>query len=364
MTPCCNEQYLTHIKRIKANQQLPFSPMAPPILPPAEEMPVPVPTSPAYITPPRPTMTPSQPTVPVPELNQPGFTNPGGMPMQNPANIPMQNAANMPMQNAANMPMQNAANMPMQNPQPTPSGTNPSYIQIPSPISFDWQLSGGTAPLSPILAGDVTDFIGRENPNITVGVSSNLEGTFEVPPNPLLPEQYQNILDYNTVQYANGFYRTQIGRLVLVQHLIGSNNIATRYGYLVAVGTNYILLQDAIGNIALVDSYSIKYFYVFYHTTVLPPTNLNQVNSSATALQEYNTEASENILESEAFVMPEVQIGQEIQFSDLPSSFSQENRAAEQQASPQPSESVNNRLIWLADSIPQEAKDIMEKMRL
>ena len=340
MTPCCNEQYLTRIKRIKANQQLPFSPMAPPIVPPSEEIPVPVPTSPANITPPRPTMAPSPTTIPVPEVNQPGFTNPG------------------------NMPMQNTANMPMQNAQPIPSGTNPSYIQIPSPISFDWQLTGGTAPLSPMLAGDVTDFIGRENPNITVGVSSNLEGTFEVPPNPLLPEQYQNILDYNTVQYANGFYRTQIGRLVLVQHLIGSNNIATRYGYLVAVGTNYILLQDAIGNIALVDSYSIKYFYVFYHTTVLPPTNLNQVNSSAATLQDGNIETSEDNLESEAFVMPAVQIGQEIQFSDLPPSSSPENRVAEQQGSPQPYEPVNSRLVWLADSIPQEAKDIMEKMRL
>ena len=35
---------------------------------------------------------------------------------------------------------------------------------------------------------------------------------FRVPANPLLPEEYSEFLDYNSLQYLNGFFRTQIGR--------------------------------------------------------------------------------------------------------------------------------------------------------
>ena len=36
---------------------------------------------------------------------------------------------------------------------------------------------------------------------------------FKVPANPLLPEEYSEILDYNAIQYLNGIYRTQIGEI-------------------------------------------------------------------------------------------------------------------------------------------------------
>ena len=48
---------------------------------------------------------------------------------------------------------------------------------------------------------------------------------FNVPPNPLLPEEYREVLDYNSIQYLNGFFRTQIGRYVRVEQLVGSNII-------------------------------------------------------------------------------------------------------------------------------------------
>lgn len=95
--------------------------------------------------------------------------------------------------------------------------------------------------------------------------------TFSVPPNPLLPEGYNEILDYNSVQYMNGIFRTQIGRYVRIQQLVGSNITEDYEGFLIGVGINYIILQDyANGNIRILDIYGIKSMYVYYSELVNP----------------------------------------------------------------------------------------------
>ena len=89
--------------------------------------------------------------------------------------------------------------------------------------------------------------------------------TFHVPANPLLPQDYNEVLDYNAVQYLNGIFRTQIGRYVKVSQLMGSNTLEEFEGYLIGVGINYIILQDYItGNIRILDIYGIKNMYVYY----------------------------------------------------------------------------------------------------
>ncbi len=89
--------------------------------------------------------------------------------------------------------------------------------------------------------------------------------TFQVPANPLLPQDYNEILDYNAGQYLNGIFRTQIGRYVKVSQLVGSNTLEEFEGYLIGVGINYIILQDYItGNIRILDIYGIKNMYVYY----------------------------------------------------------------------------------------------------
>jgi hypothetical protein len=89
--------------------------------------------------------------------------------------------------------------------------------------------------------------------------------TFTVPANPLLPEEYSEVLDYNALQYMNGIFRTQIGRLVRVQQLIGSNTIQDLDGFLIGVGINYIILQEYSNeDIRIIDIYGIKQMYVYY----------------------------------------------------------------------------------------------------
>lgn len=100
--------------------------------------------------------------------------------------------------------------------------------------------------------------------NITPGIPS-----FSVPTNPLLPPGYQETLDYSSLQYANGFYRTQIGRYVRIDQLLGSSNMTTQEGFLIGVGFNYIILQEGYtGNILVVDIYSIKNMYVYYQDRI------------------------------------------------------------------------------------------------
>ena len=107
------------------------------------------------------------------------------------------------------------------------------------------------------------------NPNPDPVLPENPQ--FQVPANPLLPPGYQEVLNYENLQYMNGFLRTQIGKYLRVEQLVTSNQIEDRFGYLVGVGLNYILLQQAgTGNISAIDYYSIKYVYVYYNQSEVP----------------------------------------------------------------------------------------------
>ena len=87
----------------------------------------------------------------------------------------------------------------------------------------------------------------------------------------MLPEEYSEILDYNSIQYLNGIFRTQIGRFVRVEQLVGSNTLQEYDGFLIGVGINYIILQEySNNNIRIMDIYGIKNMYVYYTNVTRP----------------------------------------------------------------------------------------------
>lgn len=91
--------------------------------------------------------------------------------------------------------------------------------------------------------------------------------TLTVPANPLLPSQYATTLDYESLQYLNGYLRTQIGKYVEAEFLVGSTNISTMFGRLAGVGLNYILIEDiATGDVSACDFYNIKFFRSHAHS--------------------------------------------------------------------------------------------------
>ncbi len=72
--------------------------------------------------------------------------------------------------------------------------------------------------------------------------------------------------------YTPAFLRQQIGKLVRVEFLIGTNNLTDRIGILEDVGASYILLRSLEGGVlTYADIYSIKFVtispYPFPQTT-------------------------------------------------------------------------------------------------
>ena len=105
-------------------------------------------------------------------------------------------------------------------------------------------------------------------PSIPSAPASPTTPTIQVPVNPLLPPENRQVLDYESLQYLNGFLRTQIGKYVEVEFLIGTTNRVMRSGRLIGMGINYILLLDVeTQDIVACDFYNIKFVKFYYRSS-------------------------------------------------------------------------------------------------
>ncbi|MDD6880063.1 MAG: hypothetical protein PUE18_00610, partial [Firmicutes bacterium] len=56
-----------------------------------------------------------------------------------------------------------------------------------------------------------------------------------------------------------------------IEQLVSTDRTEDRLGFLVGVGSNFIILQDiSTGNIMVIDIFSIRLTYVYYSSAVLP----------------------------------------------------------------------------------------------
>lgn len=68
-----------------------------------------------------------------------------------------------------------------------------------------------------------------------------------------------------SLEYMNGYLKSQIGRRVKVDFLIGTGTFLDKTGVLVGVGANYILINETeTDDVVLCDFYAIK-FVTFYY---------------------------------------------------------------------------------------------------
>ena len=81
-------------------------------------------------------------------------------------------------------------------------------------------------------------------------------------------------IDQNTPEiltnniYTPAFLREQIGKLMRVEFLIGTNNLTDRVGILEDVGASYIILRSIENdNIVYCDIYSIKFITIARRTS-------------------------------------------------------------------------------------------------
>lgn len=141
---------------------------------------------------------------------------------------------------------------------PQAGSTSPSYINP----NTAFQSNTTSVPL---IYQNMTDYVNSLENN---GQQTPI---FAVPSSPLMPPEYEQTIDYESIQYMNGFLHTQIGRYMRVEQMIGSDSTEDRYGFLVGVGNNYVLLQDiSNGNVAIVDLYTIKYVYMYCGEPIFP----------------------------------------------------------------------------------------------
>jgi hypothetical protein len=82
---------------------------------------------------------------------------------------------------------------------------------------------------------------------------------------PISPSTQPMPMTAESLQYMNGFLRTQIGRPVKVDFLIGTNTLVDRTGILLGVGVNYILINEIeTDDVIACDFYNIKFIKFFY----------------------------------------------------------------------------------------------------
>lgn len=68
-----------------------------------------------------------------------------------------------------------------------------------------------------------------------------------------------------SIQYLNGFLRSQIGRRVRIDFLVGNNCLVTKDGFLLAVGANFLLINPTdTDDIMACDFYNIKFIKIYY----------------------------------------------------------------------------------------------------
>ncbi len=106
------------------------------------------------------------------------------------------------------------------------------------PVPGPQTQAGAGSPVQPVPPAAAADF-----PSLAAGLTGGPTMTLDNP------------------QFVPGFLRTQIGRTVRVEFLIGTNGpLVDRVGTLIGVGTSYILIQPIeTDDVLLCDLYAIKF---------------------------------------------------------------------------------------------------------
>lgn len=120
-------------------------------------------------------------------------------------------------------------------------------------------------PMMPMMPMGQMDQVGVPP---TAGAATPLGTTTGIQPTniasvPIVPSQIeQPVMD---IEYTQGYLKTQIGRKVKVEFLIGTNNTEDREGTLVDVGISYIIINEVeTDDLLLCDIYSIKFVRFYF----------------------------------------------------------------------------------------------------
>ncbi len=136
-------------------------------------------------------------------------------------------------------------------------------IDYPTGVPYDADYNLSIPPNSPTYTQTPTTTLNSamnmqamSQPTTDINQAGNVAITDFSNPFPVTPE---------SIQYLNGFIRTQIGRRITVTFLVGSNLLEEKSGFLLGVGANYILINELDTNdLTACDFYNIKFIRFYY----------------------------------------------------------------------------------------------------
>lgn len=164
---------------------------------------------------------------------------------------------------------------PMQSQMSTPQMPQMAGMQSPMNMQgmgqqhMGQQTSQQTRRLDPISFSEMTPYLSEVQ---TQNIGNQASDTsISLPQSPMTGLDFTQTIDVTDVQAFTGFLSTQIGRYMRVEQLIGSNIVEDRFGFLVGIGTNFIILQEiTTGNIMVLDLFTIRMTYIYYSQPIFP----------------------------------------------------------------------------------------------
>ena len=157
-------------------------------------------------------------------------------------------------------PMQQPMYQPMQSQMSTPQMQQAAAMQ---------QATQQTRRMDPISFSEMTPYLSEVQAQ-NIGNQAN-DTSISLPQSPMTGLDFTQTIDVTDVQAFTGFLSTQIGRYMRVEQLIGSNIVEDRFGFLVGLGTNFIILQEiTTGNIMVLDLFTIRMTYIYYSQPIFP----------------------------------------------------------------------------------------------
>ncbi len=77
---------------------------------------------------------------------------------------------------------------------------------------------------------------------------------------PITPTTEPQAMTLQSTEYLNGYLRTQIGKMVRIEFLIGTGTLLDRTGTLLSVGANFLTIRQVqTDDIVACDFFSIKF---------------------------------------------------------------------------------------------------------
>ncbi|OGO79468.1 MAG: hypothetical protein A2Y23_07060 [Clostridiales bacterium GWB2_37_7] len=139
----------------------------------------------------------------------------------------------------------------------SPAAQQPFYNQMPTmpmqPIQPMTPM-GTVTGITTTPAGGVQEFPGTTSGAMPTSIASV----------PLPSEQFGEDPVMDT-EYTQGYLRTQIGKKVKVEFLLGTSMLVDREGTLVDVGISYIIINEVeTDDLLLCDIYSIKFVRIYF----------------------------------------------------------------------------------------------------